>query len=118
MIEPALFDVVELLINLPEKNLVSGMQGTLLEDYGSGNFEVEFTDQNGETIVFCALHKSQFFVVWQSATTTWVKSTDQLISIVTNLSENNQQTIIDFARFLYQKNLIQTSLISSSMNNL
>ena len=41
--KPELFDVVELLVDLPERNLQAGMQGTILEDYGTA-YEVELVN--------------------------------------------------------------------------
>ena len=37
MIKPELFDLVELLVDLPEHNLIMGEQGTIVEDYNKNN---------------------------------------------------------------------------------
>ncbi|NJR48107.1 MAG: DUF4926 domain-containing protein, partial [Hyellaceae cyanobacterium CSU_1_1] len=42
MTQPELFDVVELLIDLPESNLRAGVQGAIVECYQDNNYEVEF----------------------------------------------------------------------------
>jgi len=41
MIEPQQFDVVELLVNLPEHGLRAGLQGAILECYPDQSYEVE-----------------------------------------------------------------------------
>ncbi|MFN6272784.1 MAG: DUF4926 domain-containing protein, partial [Microcystis sp.] len=44
MIKPELFDLVELLVDLPEHNLIMGEQGTIVEDYNDGCYEIEFSN--------------------------------------------------------------------------
>ncbi|MEQ9553323.1 MAG: DUF4926 domain-containing protein [Coleofasciculus sp. G3-WIS-01] len=39
MIEPELFDGIKLLVNLPEHNLYSGMQGAIVECYSDHSTE-------------------------------------------------------------------------------
>ncbi|MBW4547956.1 MAG: DUF4926 domain-containing protein [Symplocastrum torsivum CPER-KK1] len=51
MTEPELFDVIELLVDLPEYNLRSGVQGAIVECYPGGTYEVEFSNKDGETLV-------------------------------------------------------------------
>ena len=72
MTSPELFDVVELLINLPERNLSSGVQGTILECYQDNNYEVEFSNSDGETLALCTLSAQQFIVVWSAKTKTYL----------------------------------------------
>ena len=43
-------DVVALLKDIHEKELVIGQVGTIVEELGSGTYEVEFTNNEGETI--------------------------------------------------------------------
>ena len=50
-----LFDVVALERPVPEKGLTRGQVGTLVEELGSGAFEVEFNDDEGRTYAFAAL---------------------------------------------------------------
>lgn len=45
MIEPKLFDIVELLVDLPESNLRLGARGAIVDCYSDGNYEVEFSDR-------------------------------------------------------------------------
>lgn len=103
MIKPELLDIVELLVNLPEHKQFVGSQATIVECYDSDHFEVEFSNENGETTALCALSSQQFIVVWQVATKQWVTPADKIAAIFNNLSEAKREEVIDFARFLYQK---------------
>ncbi len=40
MNQPELFDIVELLVDLPEDNLNIGIQGTIVECYDDNTYEV------------------------------------------------------------------------------
>jgi hypothetical protein len=66
--KPELFDVVELLVDLPDSNLSIGEQGAIVECLDDSNYEVEFTNQYGETVAICTLNFEQFRVVWQAKT--------------------------------------------------
>jgi hypothetical protein len=55
MDKPDLFDVIELKTDLPEFNLSRGAQGTVVERYPDGEYEVEFVDDDGLTLAICAL---------------------------------------------------------------
>lgn len=70
--QPQLFDLVELLVNLPEYNLFIGNQGTIVECLGEDCFEVEFSNDRGETTALCPLGTQQFMVVWQNETKQWM----------------------------------------------
>jgi hypothetical protein len=48
-------DVVALLKDLPEKKLLRGQIGTVVESYTDTDFEVEFSDNNGKTISILTL---------------------------------------------------------------
>lgn len=50
-----LLDPVALLKDFPERRLVLGQVGTIVEILGNGVYEVEFTNKSGETIVECAI---------------------------------------------------------------
>jgi len=65
---PELFDVVELLVNLPEYDRQMGEQGTIVECYNDRDFEIEFANDRGETTGLCTLSRNQFIVVWKSNT--------------------------------------------------
>ncbi|MEO8666476.1 MAG: DUF4926 domain-containing protein [Ignavibacteria bacterium] len=45
-----ILEVVALLIDIPEKNLIKGQVGTIVEFLENETFEVEFCNRNGETI--------------------------------------------------------------------
>jgi len=52
---PDIGDVIE--VDIPEKNLCAGIQGTVVHCHESDVYEIEFTNDNGETLDFLALHK-------------------------------------------------------------
>jgi hypothetical protein len=103
VIKPELFDVVELLVNLPESQQSIGTQGSIVECHDLNHFEVEFSNEAGETTALCVLLPQQFIVVWQAQTKQWLTTTDKITAIFDNLSENKREEVLDFARFLYQK---------------
>jgi hypothetical protein len=69
---PELLDLVELLINLPDDRLFIGDRGTIVECHDDRNFEVEFTNEDGETTALCVLSSHQFIVVWKATTKQWL----------------------------------------------
>jgi Domain of unknown function (DUF4926) len=103
MIKSELFDVVELLVNLPEFQQLIGSQGSIVECHDLNHFEVEFSNEAGETINLCVFLPQQFIVVWQAQTKQWLTTADKITAIFDNLSENKREEVLDFARFLYQK---------------
>jgi hypothetical protein len=103
MTEPELFDVIELLVDLPEYNLRSGVQGAIVECYADGTYEVEFSNKDGETIALCQLKSEQFIVFWKAKTKTRLSISEQIAGVIARLSEERRQEVLDFARFLYQK---------------
>ena len=100
---PELFDVVELLIDLPEFNLRAGVQGAIVECYQDNNYEVEFSNSDGETLALCALSAKQFVVVWSAKTKTWLPISERVAAILNNLDNKRQEEVLDFARFLCHK---------------
>jgi hypothetical protein len=100
MIEPAMLDVVELVQPLPDEQLPLGAQGTVLEAYGDGRFEVEFINDAGETIALTPLTTEQFIVVWQADRQEWVSLGEQVAQIVNRLPAPADAEVLDFARFL------------------
>jgi Domain of unknown function (DUF4926) len=98
-----LLDIVELLVDLPEYNQVIGTQGTIVECHDTDNFEVEFSNEDGETTALCVLSSQQFIVVWKAKTKQWLTSVDKLSAIFNNLPETKREEVLNFARFLYQK---------------
>ncbi|ELR98448.1 DUF4926 domain-containing protein [Gloeocapsa sp. PCC 73106] len=103
MTKPELFDLVELLVDLPNEQQVIGAQGTIVECYDGGNYEVEFSNENGETLALYTLASHQFMVVWQARTKKWVTTTDKVTSLINYLSEEKQEELLNFARFLYHQ---------------
>jgi hypothetical protein len=79
MIQPELYDIVELLIDLPQVGLKSGQLGTILEKHNETTYEVEFANVEGETLGFLALTSEQFIVVWKSETAQWVPVTERIL---------------------------------------
>ena len=49
---PELFDLVELLVNLPADNLSIGDRGAIVECLDETHFEIEFTNEEGERLPF------------------------------------------------------------------
>ena len=77
MIKPELFDVVELLVDLPQVNIKAGQLGTIVEKHNENAYEVEFSDSKGENLAFLAVKTDQFVVVWKSKTQAWVSLADR-----------------------------------------
>ena len=61
--ETRLLDVVALTEDVPERGLVRGQVGTVVEELESGVFEVEFCDDNGRTYALLALRADQIMVL-------------------------------------------------------
>lgn len=58
-----LLDVVALTEDLPEKNLVRGQVGTIVEMYEPDAYEVEFSDDDGRTYALLPLRAHQLMVL-------------------------------------------------------
>lgn len=58
-----LLDVVALTEDIPDRGLLRGQVGTVVEALGSGVFEVEFVDNDGRTYVMLPLKSSQLLVL-------------------------------------------------------
>lgn len=58
-----LLDVVALLRNVPEKKLIKGQVGTIVEILDENAFEVEFINSKGETKTTEALKDSDLFLL-------------------------------------------------------
>jgi hypothetical protein len=102
---PALFDVVELLKELPDQGLRAGSRGAIVECHSDQSYEVEFTNLEGETVALAALSLHEFIVVWKVETKTWIPVAEQIEAMVARLTDNTQQEVLDFARFLYERRL-------------
>ncbi|MGA2232611.1 MAG: DUF4926 domain-containing protein [Tepidisphaeraceae bacterium] len=58
-----LLDVVALTADLPDKRLLRGQVGTVVETLAPGVFEVEFSDDQGRTYARLAIRESQLLVL-------------------------------------------------------
>jgi hypothetical protein len=103
MTKPELFDVVELLVNLPDHNLQAGAQGAIVEQYSDQQYEVEFTNSAGETLALVTLPIHQFVVVWRSSSKTWVPVAEKIEALISVLPEETRLEVFDFARFVYSR---------------
>lgn len=61
--KPKITDVVALLEPYPEKNLSRGQVGTIVEDLGGGVFEIEISDNNGETIAMLPVNEKDILLL-------------------------------------------------------
>ena len=59
-----LLDVVALLADLPERGLVQGQVGTVVERLTDDVFEIEFCDDEGKTYAECAINAGQLMVLY------------------------------------------------------
>jgi hypothetical protein len=105
MKSPELFDVVELLVNLPEAGLQLGAQGAIVEQYPDQSYEVEFANGTGETIALVTLAAAQFVVVWRSGSKTSVPVVERFEALMATLPEEALQEVFDFARFIQSRRL-------------
>ena len=55
MTDIGIHSVVALLEDLPEKGLVRGLVGKVVENWAPGVYEVEFADDNGKSYAMVAL---------------------------------------------------------------
>jgi hypothetical protein len=60
---PKLLDVVALLEDIPDHGLRRGQVGTIVEELAPDAFEVEFSDDNGQTYALLALRVDQLIVL-------------------------------------------------------
>lgn len=57
------FDVVALTIDLPDRNLLRGQVGTIVETLGADTFEVEFSDNDGRAYAMLAVSAENLMVL-------------------------------------------------------
>jgi hypothetical protein len=103
--QPELFDVVELLTDIPHHTLRAGARGAIVECYPDSTCEVEFTNDAGETTALCPLSSEQFLVIWRAQTRTWLPVAEQVASLMSHLPQDAKQEVLDFARFLHARRL-------------
>jgi hypothetical protein len=58
-----LLDVVALIADLPDKGMLRGQVGTVVETLAPGVFEVEFSDDQGRTYAQLAVPANQLLVL-------------------------------------------------------
>ncbi len=58
-----ILDVVSLMVDLPERGLVRGQVGTVVESLAPDVFEVEFSDDEGKTYAILALPGEQLMIL-------------------------------------------------------
>jgi len=97
---PDIGDIIETVTDIPEKNLRAGVRGALVHCHGNDFYEIEFTDGDGETLDFSALHGRQFIIVWQAETRQWVPVAEQTSALVAGLPNDAAMQVLNFARFL------------------
>ena len=95
------FDVIELTVDIPEHSLRAGMQGTIVHCHPNEAYEVEFTNETGETLDLLTLQFGQFIVIWRAKTKQWVPMAERIAALTANMPEEAAQEVLDFARFLY-----------------
>lgn len=61
--EIRVLDVVALTEDIPDRDLLRGQVGTVVESLGPGVFEVEFVDNDGRTYATLPLKASQLLVL-------------------------------------------------------
>ncbi|MGA2741539.1 MAG: DUF4926 domain-containing protein [Bryobacteraceae bacterium] len=59
MAEIEMLSVVALLEDIPQKGLLRGQVGTIVESLAPGAYEVEFSDDSGQTYASLALRSDQ-----------------------------------------------------------
>lgn len=100
---PDLFDVIELTVDIPERGLRAGRQGTIVHCHPGDAYEVEFTNEAGETLALCTLSPNQFIVVWRAKTKEWVPIAERIAALISQLPEEAREEVLDFARFLHAR---------------
>lgn len=64
-----LHDTVALLSDLPDKGLVKGQIGAIVEEWAPGTYEVEFCGTDGEPYAFAAVAADQLMPLFNAPVT-------------------------------------------------
>lgn len=96
-------DIVELIVDLPERGLRAGVRGTIVHCHDHTAYEIEVTNDQGETQDILAVRPEHVLVVWRSETQQWVSIEEQLAFFLTQVPEHVAQEVLDFARFLWTR---------------
>ena len=99
-VKPMPYDVIETLHPLVDGNVPTGSQGTIVHQHADGVFEVEFTDDNGQTIALETISREQFVIVWRAEVAENVPITAQLAQVTATLPQQSRIEVLDFAHFL------------------
>ncbi len=81
----------------PDPCAILGMQGTIVRCHPGDVYEIEFTDEAGETLDFLALRPEQFIVVWRAKAKEWVSTAERIAALMAPLSEGAEQEVLDNA---------------------
>jgi len=103
MTKPTLFDVIEVVVEIPDHQLYPGARGAIVQCHADGTYEVEFTNEAGETETLCPLSAEQFIIVWQATTRTWRPIAEQIAAVVVHLPEEARQEVLEFAQFVHAR---------------
>jgi len=106
-------DIVEIVRDIPEKHLRAGMRGAVVHCHSNDVYEVEFTNENGETLDLSALDADLFILVWRAATRQWIPLAEQASALVACLPDEAARQVLDFARFLSVRSC-QPSLVKAA----
>ena len=109
---PDIGDIIEIVRDIPKKNLRAGTRGAVVHCHGNDFYEIEFTDKDGETLDFLALNAINFVVVWRAKNRRWIPIAEQTSALVAALPDDAARQVLDFALILS----LQTYQ-SSSFNN-
>ncbi len=106
-------DVIELVEDIKNGNLRAGSRGTVVHQHSAEDFEIEFTDDDGQTTDLLALGPEQFIVVWRSDTRQWVPVSEQICALLEKMPDEIAVEVLDFARFIsVRKRPVPISLIT------
>ncbi|NOQ36792.1 MAG: DUF4926 domain-containing protein [Methylococcaceae bacterium] len=104
-------DLVELITDIPDKNLRAGMLGAVVHCHDASFYEVEFSHEDGETLACLALSVKQFVLAWRSEDKQWISSGERVAALMRSLPDEAAQEVFDFACFLSVKNQSPRGLI-------
>lgn len=104
MTSPELFDLIELIVDVPKAGLRIGDQGNIVEIMGEGQgYMVEFVDDEGYTTHLIFLEPQTFLVVRRHEKKENVSTAEQTAEITARLPDENSQRILDFVRYQYAR---------------
>ena len=107
---PEIGDVVEMIVDKPERNLSAGIQGTLVHAHNNNAYEIDLTNQEGETRDVFALNSDEFVVVWRAETQEWIPIAEQTVAVIKHLPDKIAKEVLDFACFLSLKHHLRPQI--------